>query len=459
MPMKPICFVVMPFGTKDTGVKDSESPARVDFDSLWRQAIKPAIEALNYRAVRADEDRGTLIIVEMIERLIYSDLVVADISIANANVYYEVGLRHAAHTRGCVLIGSDWSKPVFDVDQMRRIPYPNPVERIDRATAQPIIDALTSGIPEAADSTSPAHEIHSRYSDDTQKHRRAHELAESLEEFEALYQKMQSILERPGSERQQATAEFIKAHPAAQIHSTYLASMILPFVRDALGDWQKTIAYIDSLPAVIRKTSFVQEQRALASSKDGDHHGAIAALRTLISLSGPTPERLGLVGGRYKKLYRESIEQGKPHPPYLKDAIASYEAGMHLDLNEYYCSCNLPSLYRERNGQGDHDRAIAVAAASRLACERARQRGSDDPWLPPTLLGLAFSEGNLEAVEQLCDEITGKSGIDWQLESTLSDLKAHSSFHAARDPRLSEALIKPLQRLEKFASSMSTNSD
>ena len=100
---RPICFVVMPFGIKDTGATPP-APARVDFDALWKLAIAPALDNLGYRAVRADQDLGPLIIKEMLERLYYSDIVVADVSIANANAYYEVGIRHAARTEGCVLI-------------------------------------------------------------------------------------------------------------------------------------------------------------------------------------------------------------------------------------------------------------------------------------------------------------------------------------------------------------------
>lgn len=110
-PIQPICFMIMPFGKKSTGI---QSPAIVDFDELWNKAFKPALIALGYRPVRADQDTDSLIIHQMLERLYYSDVVIADISIANANVYYEVGIRHAARTEGCVLIAADWSRPVFD---------------------------------------------------------------------------------------------------------------------------------------------------------------------------------------------------------------------------------------------------------------------------------------------------------------------------------------------------------
>jgi hypothetical protein len=258
---------------------------------------------------------------------------------------------------------------------------------------------------------------------------------------------MQSILERAPAERKAAAQAFIAEHPANQVLSPYLAAVIVPFVRDASEDWQATLSYIDSLPPTVRQQPFVREQRALAESKNGDHHAAIAALKTLISLAGATPERHGLLGGRYKKLYRASKDKGEPWRAYLDAAIEHYETGMNLDLNEYYCSCNLPALYRERGEADAESRAVAVSAASRLACERAISRGSTDEWLPPTLLGLAFSEGNADAAEALSQKVARSAEVDWKLETTLSDLRAHVEHHAKRNAALGAALAKTLERL------------
>jgi hypothetical protein len=76
--------------------------------------------------VRADQDTGALIISQMLERLYSADLVLADLTIANSNVYYEVGIRHAAKEEGCVLLAADWSRQLFDVAQMRTVRYPLP---------------------------------------------------------------------------------------------------------------------------------------------------------------------------------------------------------------------------------------------------------------------------------------------------------------------------------------------
>jgi hypothetical protein len=98
--VEPIAFVVMPFDRKPTGVAESGAPAVVDFDALWRRVYLPVLSNLGYKAVRADRDVGALIISEMIQRLALADLVVADLSLPNANVYYEIGVRHAAKRVG-----------------------------------------------------------------------------------------------------------------------------------------------------------------------------------------------------------------------------------------------------------------------------------------------------------------------------------------------------------------------
>ena len=109
--IKSVCFMVMPFGKKKTQASDPGLPGEIDFDRLWDLALRPTIEALGYEPIRADEEVGALIVPEMIERLAYADLVIAEMTLPNANVYYEVGIRHAAQHRGCVLVAANWSKP------------------------------------------------------------------------------------------------------------------------------------------------------------------------------------------------------------------------------------------------------------------------------------------------------------------------------------------------------------
>ncbi len=113
---------------------------------MWEAALRPAIDKAGYEPVRANEDIGALILDEMIERLAISDLVIADLSIPNGNVYYEVGIRHAAPRQGCLLTSADWANPLFDAAQMRRITYPLPAESISDETATEIIQIVSAAI-------------------------------------------------------------------------------------------------------------------------------------------------------------------------------------------------------------------------------------------------------------------------------------------------------------------------
>ena len=112
--LKKIAFVAMPFRKKATGLPPGKGPSIVDFDALWEKAIFPALSDLDYLPIRADNQTGSVIIKDMLNQLVHADLVIADISIANANVYYETGVRHAARRHGCILISAEWASPLFD---------------------------------------------------------------------------------------------------------------------------------------------------------------------------------------------------------------------------------------------------------------------------------------------------------------------------------------------------------
>src|SRR5258706_2698710 len=107
----PLCFMILPYGRKATHAETGHGPAEIDFNALWDRGYVPVIKALGYEPVRADQDTGALIISQMLERLYFADLVLADMTIPNGNVYYEVGIRHAAKETGCVLVAAAWSRP------------------------------------------------------------------------------------------------------------------------------------------------------------------------------------------------------------------------------------------------------------------------------------------------------------------------------------------------------------
>lgn len=138
-------FIVRPFGTK----------AGIDFDRVENDLIRPAMD-------RAGLTGGTTgrfiqqgnIRTDMFEQLLIADLVIADISIHNANVFYELGIRHALRDKRTFLIKSRESEQddvPFDLKTDRYLPYDskNPGSAVDilAAALKATVDSQTADSP------------------------------------------------------------------------------------------------------------------------------------------------------------------------------------------------------------------------------------------------------------------------------------------------------------------------
>lgn len=109
-------FIVRPFGEK----------SGINFDRVEAELISPALTHLGIEGRTTMEILRTgNIRTDMFQRLLVADIVIADLSIHNANVYYELGLRHALRRAATVMIrgreGGD--KVVFDLFTDRYITY------------------------------------------------------------------------------------------------------------------------------------------------------------------------------------------------------------------------------------------------------------------------------------------------------------------------------------------------
>lgn len=445
--LRQVCFMVMPFGKKDTGVAGAAGPAQVNFDTLWRKALSPVLDKLGYTAVRADQDTGSLILLEMLERLTLADLVIADLSIPNGNVYYEVGMRHATKESGCVLIAAEWAKPLFDVAQMRRITYPLSETEVSDDQAKEICRVLESSIEQMKVSRNPPFCLEGFPN-------LAPERTTSFREFVLQMSKFQADVSAariaPAADRGKRVRDVLQVYfPDGRGADPVLpgvAQELLHLVRDTLT-WDETLSFIERLPESIQNLPTVREQYCLALSKTGKHEEAISAIEQLVALYGDSSERQGLIGGRYKALYQQAVSE-PDKSRYLSRAIEHYERGMLLDLNDYFPSCNLPQLLKLRGDPSDAARARSIAHLVEIACERAFKRNPRDEWIKPTQLVAAFQSEDTEAASNLVTQIAREGAVGWKIESALSDLKQSTKLvqNAAVRPKL-ELLVNQLEAL------------
>ena len=119
----------MPFGVKpapsDPDAKNPEPNGHViDFNRVYEEYIRPALELAGLEPFRADKEiRAGDIIADMFQELLVADLVVADLTIENPNVWYELGVRHALRARGVVIVCGGRATSAFDVYTNRKLRY------------------------------------------------------------------------------------------------------------------------------------------------------------------------------------------------------------------------------------------------------------------------------------------------------------------------------------------------
>lgn len=129
--MQPHVFVVMPFNVKEVRAgapaadgRAAEPALSLDFDEIYDSLIAPALKRADCVPFRADrEESAGDIRTDMYFELVTADVVLADISILNANVFYELGVRHGVAPRGVLMVHGGWSHRPFDVAPDRTFNY------------------------------------------------------------------------------------------------------------------------------------------------------------------------------------------------------------------------------------------------------------------------------------------------------------------------------------------------
>jgi hypothetical protein len=130
-----ICFYITPIGSE-------ESDDRKHADLFMGSLVEPALKEFGLQTVRADliGDAG-MITRQIIDHIVHSKLVIADLSFHNPNVFYEPALRHAVR-KPIVQISRAADRLPFDIGQVRTVV----VDTTDIFTLVPQLDTLRAQI-------------------------------------------------------------------------------------------------------------------------------------------------------------------------------------------------------------------------------------------------------------------------------------------------------------------------
>ena len=410
---EPLCFVLMPFGKKPDG-----AGLLIDFDAVYHDLIAPAIRDAGLEPLRADEEATCGIIHKpMFERLILCEYAVADLTTANANVFYELGVRHAIKPFTTVLIFSEKSRLPFDVGMLRALPYPlnaagapeNP-EPARKALADRLRNAKT-----CQSKDSPIFQLVEGFPDIQRL---------KTDVFRERVDYAAKTKQRLAEARKKGVAELLAIEQElgniADQESGVVVDLFLSY--RAVKAWPVMIALVDKMALPLRQSVMIQEQLALALNRAGQGERAEQILNEVIERSGPSSETYGLLGRVYKDRWELASKRGEEvlARGLLDKAIATYLRGFEADWRDAFPGINAATLMTVR--EPPDARREKLIPVIRYAVERRIASGNPDYWDHATQLELEILEKDQPAAEAALADALAIVRERWEPETTARNL-------------------------------------
>lgn len=419
--MKPLCFVLMPFGKKPNG-----DGRIIDFDKVYELLIKPAIQDADLEPLRADEEKtGGIIHKPMFERLILCQYAVADLTTANANVFYELGVRHAIRPWATqLLFAQGFGQLPFDINMLRALPYQLTPDGIPDNIGT-VKTTLTERLKDAQGNTdSPIFQVLENYPDiqnmKTDVFRNQVKYAETMKRTisEACKKGVNSL------------KEIEKSLEILHTDTSIVIDLFLSY--RSIEAFKEMIELYHKMPPHLASTVMVREQLGLALNRAGKSEEAESVLKKLIEERGASSETLGILGRVYKDRYlnTKKKKQSFMASGLLQKAIDTYVRGFESDSRDAYPGINAVTLM-ELLPQID-PRQKKLLSVIRFAVENKIEKGTPDYWDYATLLELSVLEKDTQsAYEALCKALPLVKD-KWMTLTTINNL---NMIRQAREER------------------------
>lgn len=470
MIQRPLCFVIMPFGKKP----DPAGGADIDFDCIFKNALEPAIDAAGMESIRADEERvGGIIHKQMFERLLLCDYAIADLTTANANVFYELGVRHTARPRTTLTIFARHQPIPFDVNFLRSLPYDlgrnnafgdNEASTLRDQVAEKLRDLHDLTVNQAP-VDSPVFTLLSDWKPGDIARLKTDVFRDRAQANEQFRRRLADIREKNKKEQTSEEAHAAlkrfrdELGPLSAVDAVTVVDLMLSY--RALGDWDGIIAVFNDMPEVLKRQILVREQLGFAynrrAGKNKDLSDRAEALRILTDVAeqhGPSSETLGLIGRIHKDEWKEAIEADDTIAAMgnLEQAINAYRRGFMADQRDAYPGINLLTLLDiqgENDSITEKDRLLPVV---RFAVEQRLSGATPDYWDHATMLELAVLENEPNEAMKYLVKAVAVIREKWEPETTANNLKMIERSRSERGEDTSR-LKKLIAELEKRAAS------
>ncbi len=490
--MKPRAFVVMPFSVKEAQAfkpaadgKPEQRAVNVNFDEVYDALLAPALTRAGCVPFRADraENAGD-IRTDMYFELVTADVIVADISILNANVFYELGVRHGVAPRGVLMVHGGWSQLPFDVAPDRTFGYNGqlfvhpPGERDDSWQQK-----LDAAVVRLADTLRAALETD----------------AQSI--GSPVYKELAGLKPADWSEITPARAKYfgdmfedLKGRVEVA-RTNNLPGDILTLADDAPTRFYRARLLWEAARALISLQRFAaarpvleeliqldpahanaQSQLGLVLARLGHTHDAKVHMTNVAARFAGDPEAHGILGRIYKDLWRlqwdtgddlaERQRQAVYASSYAAEAVRSYNAAQRKNYNSYYNGINVVTLaallehLKAATGEETVDYGIDdladMRALLRLVTADARDCATDEGrhhdavWAAATLGELELVAGDATRATNLYRQAANALGVTpFHLDSMLAQVRLFErlGFRPEATAAVAEVLTQKLAKL------------
>ncbi len=443
----PLCFVLMPFGKK------MDAAGRVtNFDSVYAKIIAPAVERSGLEPIRADEEKiGGTIHKPMFERLMLCHYAVADITGANPNVFYELGIRHAMRPRSTVIVFAEGTVLPFDIALVRGLAYKTdgagePVDaettlaqiasQLEAARGNPHDDSpifqLVEGVP--------------RWDVDHSKT----DIFRKAVDYSKRYKDRLRAAVKEGADSVKKVADDPALANLLEVESGVVVDLFLS-LRDVKAH-AAMIELYNRMPPPLQRAKMMREQLGFALNREGRFEEAEKVLGEVIAEFGASSETNGLLGRIYKDRWDLAKKEGLPEArALLKNAVDTYLAGFEADWRDAYPGINAVTLM-EMMPKADPRQAEILPVVRYSAARKAAK--APDYWDHATLLELAVLARDEDDANDRLGDALSVGRASWELETTARNLGLIRAMREGRGEdvtwikQLQDTLSERAKRLE-----------
>ncbi len=467
--LQPLCFVLMPFGSK----KDPTGRPDIDFNRIYKEAIEPAISAAGMAPVRADEEKtGGIIHKPMFERLLLCEYAIADLTTANANVFYELGVRHTARPCTTQAIFAQHQPIPFDVNFLRALPYdlgkenrfgPRESGALRSGLAQRLKTLRKTAIEELP-VDSPVFQLIENWKPEI-AHLKTDMFRDQVNANEKLKTAMTGACVPGGLTSRRALRKIEQSLGSLDVREAGIIVDLILSYRTVEG-WTEMIELFEQMPEALQRQVMIREQLAFALNRRAedrkrsaqqraqDRSRALQILDGVEQEVGPNPETCGLIGRVYKVRWEEATENGnRAADGNLDMAIDAYVRGFEADPRDFYPGINAATLLDVKGDAGalrERDRLLPLV---RFAAERKLKQAKPDYWGYATMLELSVLNSDWKSAKHYLTAALARVRESWQPATTAKNLRLIRQGRANRGEQTSELdeILRALRVQQKTA--------